>query len=83
MAVCAGSGGGVLKGVDADLYVTGELSHHEVLHAAESGRSVILCEHSNSERGFLKTLAPLMKTSLNGEVAIEVSSKDKDPLFVV
>ena len=83
MAVCAGSGGSVLKGVDADLYVTGELSHHEVLHAVESGRSVILCEHSNSERGFLKTLMPLMKEWFKEDVFVDVSVKDKDPLTVV
>ena len=31
IAICAGSGGGVFKGVEADLYYTGELSHHEAL----------------------------------------------------
>ena len=30
VAVCAGSGASVLRGVKADLYVTGEMSHHEV-----------------------------------------------------
>uniref|UniRef100_A0A182SMY5 NIF3-like protein 1 n=1 Tax=Anopheles maculatus TaxID=74869 RepID=A0A182SMY5_9DIPT len=28
-AVCAGSGASVLKGVQADMYITGEMSHHE------------------------------------------------------
>lgn len=27
VAICAGSGSGVLKGVDADLYLTGEMGH--------------------------------------------------------
>ncbi|RCK56095.1 NGG1-interacting factor 3 [Candida viswanathii] len=31
IAICAGSGGGVFKNVKADLYYTGELSHHEAL----------------------------------------------------
>ena len=31
IAVCAGSGSSVLAGVPADLFVTGEMSHHEVL----------------------------------------------------
>ena len=31
VAVCAGSGSSVLNGVAADLFVTGEMSHHEVL----------------------------------------------------
>eukprot|EP00112_Aurelia_sp_Birch-Aquarium-sp1_P011254 Seg2367.2 transcript_id=Seg2367.2/GoldUCD/mRNA.D3Y31 product="NIF3-like protein 1" protein_id=Seg2367.2/GoldUCD/D3Y31 len=83
IAVCAGSGGSVLRGVSADLYLTGEMSHHEVLHATESGRSVILCDHSNTERGFLKTLPPLMHEWFNADVSIEVSTKDRDPLTVI
>ena len=31
VAVCAGSGSSILLGVAADLFVTGEMSHHEVL----------------------------------------------------
>ncbi|XP_073773981.1 NIF3-like protein 1 isoform X2 [Danio rerio] len=53
VAVCAGSGASVIQGVTADLYITGEMSHHEVLDAVSKGTSVILSEHSNSERGFL------------------------------
>ena len=30
VAVCAGSGGSVLAGQQADLLLTGEMSHHEV-----------------------------------------------------
>ncbi len=35
----------MLLGVDADVYFTGEMSHHEVLAAMQSGHNVILCEH--------------------------------------
>ena len=31
VGVCAGSGGSVLAGAKADLILTGEMSHHEVL----------------------------------------------------
>ncbi|KAG7440635.1 NGG1p interacting factor 3, partial [Guyanagaster necrorhizus] len=31
VAICAGSGGSMLVGRDADVYFTGEMSHHEVL----------------------------------------------------
>lgn len=44
IALCAGSGGSMLKGLDVDLYYTGELSHHEALAAKEIGISVISCE---------------------------------------
>ncbi|XP_060593558.1 NIF3-like protein 1, partial [Ruditapes philippinarum] len=56
VAVCAGSGGSVLRNVTADLYVTGEMSHHEVLHAVYNNSAVILCDHSNTERGYLTVL---------------------------
>jgi putative NIF3 family GTP cyclohydrolase 1 type 2 len=53
IAICAGSGSTVLEGVVADLYLTGEMSHHEVLAALANNVNVILTEHSNSERGYL------------------------------
>lgn len=28
------------------------MSHHEVLEATANGKTVILCDHSNTERGF-------------------------------
>ena len=56
VAVCAGSGGSILNGVDADLLFTGELSHHEALAATEKGRCVVTLFHSNSERGYLHSV---------------------------
>ena len=56
VAVCAGSGGSVLNGIDADLLFTGELSHHEALSATEKGRCVVTLFHSNSERGYLHSV---------------------------
>merc|ERR1712043_114026 len=43
IAICAGSGSSVLEGSKADLWITGEMSHHEVLDAVHKGTSVILC----------------------------------------
>ncbi|CAN0057363.1 unnamed protein product [Lampetra planeri] len=83
VALCAGSGGSVLKGVQADLYLTGELSHHEVLDAVSRGVSVILCEHSNTERGFLPRLRLLLLDKLQHKLHIHVSEVDRDPLTVV
>ncbi|XP_040295704.1 NIF3-like protein 1 [Bufo bufo] len=83
MAVCAGSGGSILSGVPADLYLTGEMSHHEVLDAVAEGRSVILCEHSNSERGYLRELAAQITQHLEGKVEVVMSQSDRDPLQVV
>jgi len=83
VAVCAGSGASTLNGVSADVYLTGEMSHHEVLKAVSEGTHVILCEHSNTERGFLQDdlRGKLLELLQSGGVEeILVSQKDRDPL---
>lgn len=84
IASCAGSGASLLRDIDADLYLTGEMSHHECLDAVAKKRTVVLCEHSNTERGFLKaTLKPTLWKIMEEKVEIVVSCLDKDPLVVV
>lgn len=56
-AVCAGSGASVLTGVKADVFITGEMSHHEVLAANAAGTAVLLTHHSKCERGYLPVFA--------------------------
>ncbi|KAG0043140.1 hypothetical protein BGZ83_011777 [Gryganskiella cystojenkinii] len=87
VGVWAGSGSEMMNH-KADLYLTGELGHHEVLEALEQQSTVVLCEHSNTERGYLKdVLKPKLEKLLSqdGEEAVEVivSTTDKDPLVVV
>ncbi|XP_039513567.1 NIF3-like protein 1 [Pimephales promelas] len=83
VAVCAGSGASVIQGVKADLYITGEMSHHEVLDAVSKGTSVILSEHSNSERGFLTVFRDRLAARLGDTVTVTVSQRDRDPLQVI
>ncbi|XP_058263260.1 NIF3-like protein 1 [Hemibagrus wyckioides] len=83
VAVCAGSGASVLQGVKADLYITGEMSHHEVLDAVSKGTSVILSDHSNSERGFLPVFKERLAARLPDSVSVIISQKDRDPLQVM
>lgn len=84
MAVCAGSGTSVLKDANANLYVTGEMLHHDILHATQRGTHVILCNHSDSERGFLKHIrGKLQDEVLENEVDVCVSDIDCDPLTTV
>lgn len=83
-AVCAGSGSSVLRGVRADLVVSGEMGHHEVLELTQCGQSVILLEHSNSERGFLRdVLQPKLQQLFEEKIAVVVSNNDRDPLQIV
>ncbi|XP_026329477.1 NIF3-like protein 1 isoform X2 [Hyposmocoma kahamanoa] len=83
VALCAGSGSSVLKGVAADLYLTGEMLHHDVLDAAQKGISVILTNHSDSERGYLRIFKTHLQARLENQVQVIVSDIDKDPLTTV
>ncbi|XP_011642031.1 NIF3-like protein 1 isoform X4 [Pogonomyrmex barbatus] len=83
VAVCAGAGTSVLKGTFADLYLTGEMLHHDVLDAIHLGIHVILTNHSDSERGFLKVLAPMLEHQFQNLVEVRVSESDKDPLQTI
>lgn len=84
IAVCAGSGSSVLKGCGADVWITGEMSHHEVLDANNKGSTVILCEHSNTERGFLRDWAQQLRSVVfEDQVMVAVSELDRDPLRIV
>ncbi|ODQ78963.1 hypothetical protein BABINDRAFT_162049 [Babjeviella inositovora NRRL Y-12698] len=84
VALCAGSGGSVFKGVDADLYYTGELSHHEALFFKENGKTVILTNHTNCERGYLTVVKENLQRDLSEQgytnVDIKISETDVDPL---
>ncbi|KAL7419621.1 hypothetical protein Q5752_005533 [Cryptotrichosporon argae] len=88
VAICAGSGASLFKGVTADLLFTGEMSHHEVLAAVARGQYVVLANHTNTERPYLSAvLRPWVEAELNsdGETGWEavVSKTDADPLRVV
>ncbi|KAJ8323519.1 hypothetical protein O5D80_007833 [Batrachochytrium dendrobatidis] len=94
IAICAGSGFSVLDGVTADVYFTGEMSHHEVLGGVSKGINVILCEHTNTERGYLSQvlqarLLSLLKVDLGLDVEadvhidVTVSKCDQDPFVIV
>lgn len=81
VAICAGSGGSVFRGTEADLYYTGELSHHEALFFTESGSSIVVCNHSNTERAYLQSMKKKILAELP-DAEVEISEKDKDPYTV-
>ncbi|KAH8668709.1 GTP cyclohydrolase 1 type 2/Nif3 [Xylariales sp. PMI_506] len=88
-AVCAGSGSDILQGSDAQLLVTGEMSHHAALSHIGSGQVVVTVFHSNSERQYLtQRLKPLLEEILSKTAGGEggkvlVSEEDRDPFKVV
>lgn len=81
IGVCAGSGVDLLDEAIAEgcqLFLTGEMRHHEVLSATSRGCAVMLAGHTNTERGFLPRLRDRLAASLpNGEFL--VSRADRDP----
>ena len=68
--------------VQADCYLTGEMSHHDVLAAQAAGSSVILSEHTHTERGFLPLYQSIIQKALNAPVELIISKQDKDPLYL-
>lgn len=83
-AVCAGAGGALFEGVaGVDLFLTGELRHHDVLEKNARGASVILCDHTNTERGYLPRLAARLEKFAQGALEVRLSERDRDPLEIV
>ena len=83
VAVCPGAGGSVFEGLRGiEVFVTGEMCHHDVLARVADGSSVILTDHTNTERGYLGVLKSKLEEMLEG-VEIVVSEVDSDPLTVV
>jgi putative NIF3 family GTP cyclohydrolase 1 type 2 len=80
-AVCAGSCSKLINQViaaKADLYLTGELKHHQALAAQEAGLTCICLSHTVSERFILKKLAAQLQKKLK-TVKISISKTDFDP----
>jgi putative NIF3 family GTP cyclohydrolase 1 type 2 len=83
-AVCAGSCGDLLSDAiagGADLYLTGEMRHHDALRAAAAGVTVVCTLHSNSERLALSHLQRRLEQALPAAVFL-LSRADRDPFAV-
>jgi dinuclear metal center YbgI/SA1388 family protein len=81
VAVCAGAGGELLGEAiaqKADLFVTGEMRHHDALRALSRGTRVICLLHSGSERAALGPLMQRLREKLPG-LKLTQSSSDADP----
>ncbi|MBX3358429.1 MAG: Nif3-like dinuclear metal center hexameric protein [Phycisphaeraceae bacterium] len=89
VGICPGAGAslaGVAKAEGCQVFVTGEMKHHEVLEAIEPaertpGMSVIVAGHTATERGYLPRLAERLREMLDG-VKVEVSAVDRSPFVL-
>ena len=79
IAVYVGSGAFALLGAPADLYITGEMFHHDILATVAAGKVVILLDHSSSERPFLAELAKRLK-EFTDVSQVSVAESDIEPI---
>src|SRR5690606_24551897 len=83
VALSAGAGGKLFEDVGAvDLLWTGEMRHHDVLERVAAGTSVVLCDHTNTERGYLVRLAARLAGAVS-ELDVAVAARDEEPLAIV
>jgi len=85
VAVAAGAGGELMEDAiraGADVFVTGEVRHHDALAAARRGVTVIATLHSNSERAAVRCYAARLAARLP-TVDVAPSVQDRDPFRVV
>ncbi len=81
IGVCPGAGGSLVPlalETGCQLFVTGEMKHHEIRAAIADGLSVMLAGHTQTERPFLKLLAPRLSKELGG-AKVRVSAEDREP----
>jgi dinuclear metal center YbgI/SA1388 family protein len=84
VATCAGACGELLNDALAhkvDLYLTGEMRHHDAIRAAAAGVTVVCTLHSNSERITLRRLKERLGRELPA-LATHLSRQDRDPFAV-
>lgn len=69
-------------GEGCEVFVTGEMKHHEIIESLHAGMSIILGGHTNTERGYLPRLAERVRAELPGIETI-VSTVDHDPVLTI
>jgi dinuclear metal center YbgI/SA1388 family protein len=82
IGLCAGAGGSLRPSATeqgCELFLTGEMRHHDVLAAKADGCTVVLAGHTNTERGYLRVLRKRLRAALP-ELTVSVSRRDADPM---
>ena len=84
IGVVPGSGGSfaqLAKDEGCELFITGEMTHHQILAASQSGLSVLLAGHTNTERGYLCRLRERLIEHLP-HAQIALSKVDRDEIKI-
>ena len=84
VAVGAGCCSELLNDTCAELIITGEFTHDEIVHEVHRGVSVIVTDHTNTERGhidvFIGRFGALLAKHADESVELLRSERDRDPL---
>jgi dinuclear metal center YbgI/SA1388 family protein len=86
IAILGGSGGAELSHASdkgADLYITGDIRHHEALMAQSLGLALIDAGHFNMERAAMHVFAVRLRDRLNKlgwDLVIEIFEDEKAPM---
>ncbi|MGB9793156.1 MAG: YqfO family protein, partial [Thermacetogeniaceae bacterium] len=89
VAVCGGSGAALLHQAirsKADVYVTGDVRHHDALNALAQGIALIDAGHHGTERVIVSVIADYLKDKANEEgcaLHVEVSEVNTDPFYIL
>jgi dinuclear metal center YbgI/SA1388 family protein len=86
IALCTGAGNSLLEQVsnlDIDLYITGDITHHNALRAKELGLNILEVEHFDTEKFFIKAIyEQLIKFGISKDILIK-SKKMESPYNIL
>lgn len=83
-AVCTGSGKSLVgeAAEKADVYITGELGHHDILSLADTDCGYIEISHYDSEKIVMELFCELLTAEFNS-LEVYASKENKNPLTIV
>jgi len=85
VGVCPGSGASLARLAreqECDVFVTGEMGHHEVIASLHAGLSLVIAGHTSTERGYLPRFRDALLAKMP-TLDVRVSKMDEDPLVLV
>ena len=82
VCVCGGSGSEYWKeamDAGADVFVSGEVKHHDAAPAVDSGFAVICATHAGTEKWFAENMAAQLKERIGDGAEVIISESESDP----
>ncbi|MEX0652819.1 MAG: Nif3-like dinuclear metal center hexameric protein [Phycisphaeraceae bacterium] len=80
VGLCAGAGGSLLaEAGDVDVFITGEMRHHDLLAALAQGVAVVLAGHTQTERPYLPIYRDRILAAGGADIPWLISKMDRPP----